>query len=151
MLALRQRQFARAARLEAAATELRDTHGLVDWPVREALSADTVQAIRQRMGDPEIERAWSEGRCMTAAQTVAFALSSGAQTDHAVAIEGLSARESEVAALIASGRTSREIAYALVISEKTADSHADHIRTKLGVRSRAEIAAWAVVNGVYTP
>ena len=64
--------------------------------------------------------------------------------------EGLSAREAEVAALIARGHTSREIAQTLVISEKTADSHADHIRTKLGLRSRAEIAAWAVTHHLHT-
>jgi DNA-binding CsgD family transcriptional regulator len=56
-----------------------------------------------------------------------------------------------VAALIARGRTSRESGESLVISEKTADSHADHIRTKLGLRSRAEIAAWAVAHSVTTP
>ena len=39
----------------------------------------------------------------------------------------------------------------MVVSEKTVDAHADHIRTKLGLRSRAEIAAWAVSNGLLTP
>ena len=58
----------------------------------------------------------------------------------------LSAREREVAALIGRGLTSREIAQVLVISEKSADSHADHIRDKRGLRSRAEIAAWAVAH-----
>jgi DNA-binding CsgD family transcriptional regulator len=59
----------------------------------------------------------------------------------------LSAREREVAALIAQGYTSREIGEALVISEKTADTHADHIRAKLGLRSRAEIVVWALGHG----
>jgi DNA-binding CsgD family transcriptional regulator len=60
----------------------------------------------------------------------------------------LTAREGEVAALIADGLTSREIAERLVISERTADAHADHIRTKLGLRSRAEIAVWAIEHGL---
>ena len=154
VLAVRQQQLSRAAQLEAAASNLRESHGLVVWPVREALYADTQKALRQRLGDPAIERAWAEGSRMTAAEAVAYALSTGAAevpSQAAVAVEGLSARETEVAALIAAGRTSREIAGELVISEKTADSHADHIRTKLGLRSRAEIAAWAVVNGIHTP
>lgn len=60
----------------------------------------------------------------------------------------LSAREREVATLIARGFTSEAIADALLISRRTADTHAAHIRDKLGLRSRAEIAAWATRNGL---
>jgi DNA-binding CsgD family transcriptional regulator len=60
----------------------------------------------------------------------------------------LTPREREIAALIGRGLTSREIAERLVIGRGTADAHADHIREKLGVRSRAEIAAWAVRHGL---
>jgi DNA-binding CsgD family transcriptional regulator len=63
----------------------------------------------------------------------------------------LSPREREVAALIARGLTSREMAESLMVSERTADSHADHIRSKLELRSRSEIAAWVVAHGLYTP
>jgi DNA-binding CsgD family transcriptional regulator len=55
----------------------------------------------------------------------------------------LSAREFEVASLVAVGMTNREIATRLHIAPRTADAHVEHIRTKLGVRSRAQIAAWA--------
>jgi DNA-binding CsgD family transcriptional regulator len=34
-----------------------------------------------------------------------------------------------------------------VISERTAEGHVDHIRDKLGVRNRAEVAVWVVQNG----
>jgi DNA-binding CsgD family transcriptional regulator len=44
--------------------------------------------------------------------------------------------------LIGQGRTSKEIGEMLGITERTADTHAAHIRDKLGLRSRAEIAAW---------
>jgi non-specific serine/threonine protein kinase len=53
-----------------------------------------------------------------------------------------------VAALIARGHTNREIAEGLVITEWTVDSHVRHILTKLGQRSRAQIAAWAVERGL---
>lgn len=56
----------------------------------------------------------------------------------------LSRRELEVAALVAEGLTNREIAQRLFISERTADGHLEHIREKLGVNSRAQIAAWVV-------
>src|SRR5207302_8685084 len=59
----------------------------------------------------------------------------------------LTTREREVALLIAQGKTSREIAEALVITERTADTHADRIRVKLGLHSRAEIVAWVLSQG----
>lgn len=54
----------------------------------------------------------------------------------------LSAREVEVAALVAAGRTNREIATQLFISERTAGNHVQHILTKLGLDNRTQIAAW---------
>jgi predicted ATPase/DNA-binding NarL/FixJ family response regulator len=60
----------------------------------------------------------------------------------------LTRREREVAALIARGLTNREIAAELIISEMTADSHVSHILRKLGVRSRAQVASWAVERGL---
>jgi DNA-binding CsgD family transcriptional regulator len=56
----------------------------------------------------------------------------------------LSRRERQVAALVGEGMTSSEIAARLKIAERTVDSHAEHIRNKLGLRSRAQIASWAV-------
>ncbi|MDP9026889.1 MAG: LuxR C-terminal-related transcriptional regulator [Actinomycetota bacterium] len=54
----------------------------------------------------------------------------------------LTAREFEVAKLVAEGATNREIAERLVISPKTASSHIEHILAKLRVARRAEIAVW---------
>jgi ATP/maltotriose-dependent transcriptional regulator MalT len=56
----------------------------------------------------------------------------------------LTAREREVYALLAEGKTNREIATALVISEPTAKVHVRHVLRKLGVRSRTEAALKAV-------
>ena len=61
---------------------------------------------------------------------------------------GLTAREREVAALVAQGKTSREIADLLVISERTAEAHVGNILGKLGFSARAQIAAWAVENAL---
>jgi DNA-binding CsgD family transcriptional regulator len=57
---------------------------------------------------------------------------------------GLSSREAEVAALVASGLTNRQIAERLVISERTAQNHVQHILTKLCFTTRSQIAAWHV-------
>lgn len=60
----------------------------------------------------------------------------------------LSPREREVARLIVRGLTNSEIAAALVISERTAANHVEHILNKLGFHSRAQVAAWAVEHGL---
>jgi len=57
----------------------------------------------------------------------------------------LTARQLEVAALVAEGMSNRQIAERLVITERSAESHVERIRGRLGFRSRAQIAAWYVV------
>jgi DNA-binding CsgD family transcriptional regulator len=47
-----------------------------------------------------------------------------------------------VAALVAEGLTNRQIAERLGIQERSAEGHAERIRQRLGVTSRAQIAAW---------
>jgi DNA-binding CsgD family transcriptional regulator len=54
--------------------------------------------------------------------------------------QGLTAAERRVAALVAEGRTNREVATALFLSERTVASHLTHIYAKLDVRSRTELA-----------
>lgn len=56
----------------------------------------------------------------------------------------LTAREVEVARLIAEGVTNGEIAGELGIAPRTAGAHIEHILAKLGVTRRAEIATWVV-------
>lgn len=61
---------------------------------------------------------------------------------------GLTTRELEVLRLVAEGCTNREIAGALVISERTAINHLSHIFGKIGVDNRAGAAAFAIRNGL---
>ncbi|NJP45566.1 response regulator [Actinacidiphila epipremni] len=60
----------------------------------------------------------------------------------------LTDRETEVLTLIADGRSNREIARALVLSEKTVKTHVSNILMKLDLADRTQAALWAVRNGV---
>jgi non-specific serine/threonine protein kinase len=59
----------------------------------------------------------------------------------------LTPRELEVGRLVAEGLSDREIAARLVIAQRTAETHVQHILRKLGARSRAQIAAWVAREG----
>jgi len=61
--------------------------------------------------------------------------------------EPLTDREEEVLAVVARGRTNREIAAELFISPSTVKTHITSLMLKLGVRNRVEIAIWAYENG----
>jgi predicted ATPase/DNA-binding CsgD family transcriptional regulator len=63
--------------------------------------------------------------------------SAGSNPEHT-----LTHREFEVARLVAEGLSNREIATRLVIAQRTAEGHVEHILTKLGFRSRSQIAVW---------
>jgi DNA-binding CsgD family transcriptional regulator len=59
----------------------------------------------------------------------------------------LTPRQAEVAALVSEGLTNREIAERLGITERSAESHVERIRDRLGLRSRAQVAAWYAARG----
>jgi DNA-binding CsgD family transcriptional regulator len=87
------------------------------------------------------------------ADHLARGLGMAAYVDHTAALVAhldrrrpvkLSSRETEVARLVAEGLTNRQIARRLVISQRTAENHVQHILTKLGFATRSQIAAWSV-------
>jgi DNA-binding NarL/FixJ family response regulator len=63
----------------------------------------------------------------------------------------LSPRETEIVKLIAEGHTGRQIAEALVISEKTVERHRSNILDKLGMRDRVELTRYAIRRGLIEP
>jgi DNA-binding NarL/FixJ family response regulator len=109
------------------------------------------------MSEEEFNAAWAEGQAMSLEQAIEYARlveipeSALHLTSRQAAKQqygGLSAREREVARLIAEGKSNREIAEALVISERTVTTHVANILSKLGFNSRAQVAAWAVQKGL---
>lgn len=75
----------------------------------------------------------------------------GVRTDQPMREERLTAREQQVVKLIAEGHNSRDIADALVISEKTVERHRANILEKLGMHDRVELTRYAIRRGLVEP
>jgi non-specific serine/threonine protein kinase len=138
--------------LAGAAARLRAQLGLRLSSIEAAQLERALAPARSAGGGLSAEAqaaAWRQGEAMSLEQAVAFALLERGRA--AASLQGLaglpaplSPRECEVAALVARGRSNRQIAAELSIAERTAENHVEHILTKLGFRSRAQVAAWAV-------
>jgi pimeloyl-ACP methyl ester carboxylesterase/DNA-binding CsgD family transcriptional regulator len=72
---------------------------------------------------------------------------SGLRPPRSGSAAALTARQEQVARLVAQGLTNREIAAELTITERSAESHVERIRDRLGFRSRAQLAAWYSAGG----
>ncbi|MDV6306024.1 helix-turn-helix transcriptional regulator [Gordonia amicalis] len=104
------------------------------------------EKLRAELGAEAFEKSYAMGRESTlevavqlvSGRTPATAGRSGSASLRA----SLTRRENEVATLVADGLTNKEIATKLTISPRTVDAHVDHILTKLGFRSRTQIARW---------
>ena len=108
-------------------------------------------ALAQRGGDDDAERACQLAQRAAAAASKlgmrpwlqrARALAQGPSRPPAAST--LTARELEVAGLVAAGKSNREVASALFLSERTAQNHVQYILTKLGYSNRSQITSWVV-------
>jgi non-specific serine/threonine protein kinase len=135
----------RAARLSGAAEAV--------WRSVPAQTPAPLTAVRDRwtalargaLGERRWADRHAEGSALDRPSAVALALGErpGASPAAPPPSGPLTRRQEEVADLVAQGLTDREIAARLVVSPRTAESHVEQILTRLGFRSRTEIAAWA--------
>ncbi|MGW5518822.1 protein kinase domain-containing protein [Nocardia africana] len=133
----------RAAVLLGAAAALSQSTGnvAVQFPGLEVHHEDCVRTARHTLGGHAFDVAFREGATLDLAAAIAYTL--GEQPPASAAGRAdLTRREREVAALVAEGLTNRAIAARLSISRRTAEGHVEHILTKLGFSSRAQIASW---------
>jgi predicted ATPase/DNA-binding CsgD family transcriptional regulator len=110
-------------------------------------------AARTGISESACRAALAKGTAMSKAQAVAFALGESAQpaqrpdrTQPTGSPGQLTRREQDVATLVARGMSNSQIAASLVISARTVETHVQHIMDKLGVSTRAQIAAWSTEN-----
>ncbi len=115
--------------------------GMLGW------HTDYVARARRALGETAFERAFAAGRALSLDAMLAFALDeqpideplsgTGAEDQ----LGALTRREREIATMVASGKTNREIAAELVIAPRTVDTHVQNILTKLDFTSRQQVVA----------
>ena len=147
--------YERAARLIGAAAALRVQVAVPQSDAEHARSSAVERVLARALGPQDSDTLIHAGRTMPARQAtdLALAVASGAapgDPDRSDLVP-LTPRERQVAALVASGRTNRQIGRVLGISEKTTEVHLHHVMSKLDARSRAEVAAWAVAHHLSAP
>ena len=151
-----QGDYLEAARLFGASDASRTRTGPNFWPGTRTDRDQRIATVRSALGSPAFATACAEGRAMTLEHAVEHALTPSARNQvrphgraksPAVKRTGLLApREREVATLVTEGMTNREIADRMSIREGTVEAHVQHILNKLGMNTRAQIAAWIVAH-----
>ena len=141
-----------AVRLFGAGEAALEALGAGIWPANRADCERWESRARHKLGPAAFERARAEGQLLSVEHATTLVLgrgAAGAAMHHPAQHKplGLTPREREVAQLAARGLTNRQIADALVISEKTAANHLQHVLDKLDLRTRTQLAARAVEFG----
>jgi predicted ATPase/DNA-binding CsgD family transcriptional regulator len=105
----------------------------------------TAELVAGALGDGELEASGESYRALSLAEIISLALGDrSAPAGQVVRQEQrLTAREQQIADLIAKGLSNKVIAETLVISPRTVGSHVEHILAKLDFSSRAQIATWS--------
>ncbi|RZL77266.1 MAG: protein kinase [Rhodococcus sp. (in: high G+C Gram-positive bacteria)] len=145
-IASSEKHFHRAAVLMAAAEVLRRRVGTstLQIPNLTGSHEECELVTRRSLGQRAFAAASHEGEALSFDAAVSYALGEPppAAPPRADPTTALTARERQVADLVAQGLTNKAIAARLVISQRTAQGHVEHILAKLGFSSRAQIAAW---------
>lgn len=145
VLDLAERHFERGLRIAGAARALRESiHAWAVEPWQRKFNAGVEAGAQAFPGRSSVYL--EQGRRMELDDAVGYALGRQAYAEPPVPeADGprLTEREHEVVRWLTRGLTNRQIAERLAVGERTVDSHVEHVRNKLGLRTRAEIAGWA--------
>jgi len=152
------RRPALAARLFGAAEQILATLGTpLDFADQAEFERNLAYA-RSQLDEAAFSTAHAAGRALTPAQAIVEALAipapdeqtavQAATAPSTTAAGGLTARERDVLGLVVQGRSNKQIAVALTISERTVNTHLVHIFAKLDVSSRAAATAAALRLGL---
>jgi DNA-binding CsgD family transcriptional regulator len=153
------RGIGQAARLLGLAAGMLESRGWTLQPFDQPEFDKNVAIARDRLGEEAFTAAWEEGRAMSLEQAlelasqeyrheVEAAKSRGRGRPRMRAPGGLTYREYEVARLVTQDLSNEEIAGKLVVSVRTVEMHVSNALHKLGLTTRAQLAAWAVEQGL---
>jgi non-specific serine/threonine protein kinase len=146
-LAVKTRRPRLALRLAGAAEAYRDANEFsMPGPMEEIVDRWLV-TTRARAGQTA-RQLLAEGSQLTPEEAVRLVLANEPDAPPPGPRRTLTRREREVAVLAARGLTNRDIAAQLFVSVRTVEVHVDHILTKLGFRTRTQLAAWAYEGGL---
>ncbi|MFF0453163.1 LuxR C-terminal-related transcriptional regulator [Nocardia africana] len=150
----------RSARLMGAAETLQRSTVRLAHTITSAVGEKVRDEVRNALGESGFRTAYDAGAAMTLPAAIDFALGRGPAAEEppappagttpvdTAALSLLTRREKDVARLVAAGHSNKRIAADLVISVRTAETHVEHILTKLGFTSRTQIAGWARDHGL---
>ncbi|MFF0501840.1 protein kinase [Nocardia aobensis] len=102
------------------------------------------QLTRHALGARGFDVAFGRGAAMGMDAAIDYALGEQRTAAPSAMATKLTKRERQVAELVCEGVSNKQIAARLVISQRTAEGHIEHILAKLGFTSRAQIAAWVM-------
>jgi predicted ATPase/DNA-binding CsgD family transcriptional regulator len=153
------------AHLLGAAQALLESTGIQLNKMGQKLFGTYISTARRQLGEHAFVEALAAGRSMDLDSAISLAHSTsirpeptaeiGSSTTPPASIPwastALTKREREVVTLLAHGQSNRDIADALVVSERTVEWHTGNILSKLGFKSRSQIALWAVEQGLIQP
>lgn len=136
--------FTEAARLFGAADSLREATGYARFPSEREAHEANVSAAREGLGPEAFEAAWNEGAAMSMDEAIAYAQRGrGERKRPSAGWDSLTPAELDVVRLVGEGLTNPQIGGRLFISKRTVQTHLYRVFAKLGVSSRAELAAEA--------
>jgi len=150
VLAAARERPADAARLLAAAAQARPALGYLapGFAADRGAAAQAAGDVRRALGEQEFARAWAQGQALTLDEAVALAARhGGGRRRPAAGWASLTPAELEVVRLAGQGLRNDAIARQLFVAPSTVKVHLSHIFTKLGVTTRAELAAQAAMRG----
>jgi predicted ATPase/DNA-binding CsgD family transcriptional regulator len=139
-------------RLFAAAAAISGRPSGSAWKATQAELKYYLDLARHSLADADFNTEQAAGRALSLEQAMELARHLPIQAKGAPAtgekLGALTRRESEVAALIAQGKSNGEIAAELVLSKRTIEKHIANILSKLTLTNRAQLVRWAMENGL---
>ncbi|MEX2555732.1 MAG: LuxR C-terminal-related transcriptional regulator [Actinomycetota bacterium] len=136
--------FLESARLLGAPQGVRDLIGYPRPPISREDFESALESSRRELGDEVVAEAFDEGRALSLDEAVAYATRArGERKRPSHGWSSLTPTELDVVRLVREGLTNPQIAQRMFISKNTVMTHVSHIFTKLGLKTRSELASEA--------